>query len=216
MSGKKDKYYILMADVISSSEYNAKKLGHDLMHLVENVNSNMQDATLSPYTVTLGDEFQGVTKTLTTGIETILDFEKQLMAMVCGFKLRYVLHYGSIETEINQDTSHGMLGEGLAKARKQLSTKKRDRKRFMFSLDDEEISLQLNRLFEIMDGITQRWKIDDYSLILSMIQFDSDSEVGEKHGKDRTQIYRRRKTLLINEYNLLKDFILAYARSINL
>ncbi|MCG2587252.1 SatD family protein [Rhodohalobacter sulfatireducens] len=207
MVGQKDKYYILMGDVVRSSDYESEKLGKTLKELVHSANKDLRKKTLSPYTVTLGDEFQGVTKSLESGIETLFYFEEERLAKELDFKLHYVLHFGKINTEINRETSYGMLGEGLTEARKKLTAKKRDRRRFNFSLEQKEQSEQLNRLFEVLEGITEKWKLDDFALILDMIQSDNDQEVGEKHGKDRSQIYRRRKTLMIHEYNLLKESI---------
>ena len=207
MARERKKYYIMMGDVIGSSDYQPEKLGKSLKELVQSANEDLREKTLSPYTVTLGDEFQGVTKSLNSGIETLFYFEEERLAKKLEFQLHYVLHFGKIETEINQEISYGMLGEGLTEAREKLTAKKRDRKRFNISLDDKELSQQLNRLFEVFDSITQRWKKEDFSLILDMIQIESDQEVGEKHGKDRSQIYRRRKTLMIHEYNLLKESI---------
>ena len=202
-----DTYYILMGDVIRSRDYELKELGRNLKDLVRSANEDLSDKTLSPYTVTLGDEFQGVTRSLSSGIETLFYFEELRLARKLDFKLQYVLHFGEIETEINPETSYGMLGKGLTQARNKLAEKKRDRKRFDFSLVDPELSLQLNRLFEVSDGITGRWKKDDFTLLLDMINNENDREVGEKHGKDRSQIYRRRRTLMVNEYNLLKKVI---------
>ncbi|MEX2602460.1 MAG: SatD family protein [Balneolaceae bacterium] len=210
MPTEKDSYYILMGDVIGSSKYEPERLGKRLKNLVQSANEDLGDRTLSPYTVTLGDEFQGVTESLASGVETFFYFEEQRLARELEFKLHYVLHFGIIETEINPETSYGMLGKGLTQARNQLTAKKRDRKRFNFSLMSDEESEQLTRIFDVFDGITERWKQDDFLLILDMIRNDSDQEVGEKNNKDRSQIYRRRKTLLINEYNQLKQFILTY------
>jgi hypothetical protein len=207
MVSKEKKYYILMGDVIRSSDYRPEKLGKSLKELVQSANKYLREKTLSPYTVTLGDEFQGVTKSLNSGIETLFYFEEERLAKKLKFKLHYVLHFGKIETEINEEISYGMLGEGLTEAREKLTAKKRGRNRFNISLDDKELSQQLNRLFEVFDSITQKWKHGDFGLILDMIRNENDQEVGEKYGKDRSQIYRRRKTLMIHEYNLLKESI---------
>lgn len=208
MPNKNDTYYILMGDVIASSDYEPVKLGTELKELVDAANKELAKITLSPYTITLGDEFQGVTRSLNSGIETLFYLEEQRLVKELDFKLHYVLHSGKIETRINPETSYGMLGEGLTQARKMLTAKKRDRKRFNFSLNDKEQSEQLNRMFEVLDGIMESWKKDDFALIVDMIQNSNDRQVGDKHGKDRSQIYRRRKTLMIHEYNLLKASII--------
>ncbi|MDZ7773749.1 MAG: SatD family protein [Balneolaceae bacterium] len=210
MPGSKDHYHILMGDVIRSSEFDPDSLGSQLKDFVKSANDALGDDTLSPYTVTLGDEFQGVTRSLKSGIETLIYFEEQRLEQQLRFQMHYVLHYGTIDTAINPETSYGMLGEGLREARDLLASKKRGRKRFKFSLQDDEMSEQLNRIFEVLDGISKRWKMDDFDLILDMIRNDNDQDVGEKHGKDRTQIYRRRNTLMISEYNLLRNFIMTY------
>lgn len=213
MSKKDNSYFILMGDVIRSSDYDPKKLGESLKNLVESANKDLRNKTLSPYTVTLGDEFQGITNSLKSGIETLFYYEEQRLLKGLEFRLHYVLQFGKIDTEINPKSSYGMLGEGLSKARKKLTVKKRDRKRFNFSLKNKIESEQLNRLFEVLDGIIERWKKDDFILILDMVRNNNDQEVGEIHGKDRSQIYRRRKTLMVREYNLLKKFILTYTQS---
>ncbi|MEX0720705.1 MAG: SatD family protein [Balneolaceae bacterium] len=208
----KTKYYILMGDVVSSSEYDAKVLRSKLKALVEGCNHTMEKKTLSPYTITLGDEFQGISKSLETAIETFFYFEEECLRKEIEFKLHYVLHYGEIETEINKDIAYEMMGPGLTKARKTLSSKKRERKRFEFDLSDKELTEQLTRIFEVLDAIILSWKKEDFPLIISMIESDNNSEVGKKHGKNRDQIWKRRKNLMVNEYNLLKDFILTYIR----
>jgi len=214
MAQQNNTYYILMGDVVGSSDYEQGTLGKDLKELVQSANDDLGKITLSPYTVTLGDEFQGVTQSLASGVETLLYFEEQRLAKKLDFRLHYVLHFGNIDTEINPDTSYGMLGEGLTTARKILTAKKRDRKRFRISLPENGRTEQLNRLFEVIEGITDRWKKNDFPLILDMIRNNNDEEVGKKHKKDRSQIYRRRKTLLITEYTLLKQSVMQETRII--
>ncbi len=210
MSGKKKTYHILMGDVIGSSDYDPMKLGRQLKDLVRSANQDLRYNTLSPYVVTLGDEFQGVTRSLAAGIKTLFFFEEKRLTKGLDFKMQYVLHYGIMETGINPESSYGMLGEGLSQARKKLTAKTRGRKRFNFSLGDKQHSEQLNRLFGVLDGISERWKKADYGLISDMIQNDNDREVGKMYDKDRSQIYRRRKTLMTQEYLLLKEFIFTY------
>jgi hypothetical protein len=202
-----DKQYILMGDVVSSKDYDSNTLQKQLRTLTDHCNETLKEELLSPYTITLGDEFQGIPDSLKTSIKTLFFYEEECLQLSLDFKLHYVIHFGEIETEINPDIAYEMMGPGLTRARELLSTKKRDRKRFQFLLENETLSLQLNRLFEVLDSIIQSWKQDDFSLILDMIHNENNAEVGEKHGKNRDQIWKRRKTLMIHEYNLLKQVI---------
>ncbi|MEX0722838.1 MAG: SatD family protein [Gracilimonas sp.] len=206
------KHYILMADVVSSSEYEAESLRKQLKELTERCNKQLSKNILSPYTITLGDEFQGIATSLEAAIEAFFFFEEETLRKQYDFKLHYALHYGKIDTRINPDIAYEMMGPGLTRARELLASKKRGRKRFEFDLSDETESLQFSRLFEVLDAFILSWKTEDYPLIIDMIENENNAEVGEIHNKNRDQIWKRRKTLMINEYNLLKDFILTYIK----
>ncbi len=199
-----------MGDVVSSSSYESGKLTTEFKSLVESVNDTFGNNILSPLTITLGDDFQAVLDSVETGIAIIFFIEEECLRRELDFKLHYVLHTGEIDTEINPDIAYEMLGEGLTTARKMLNIKKRDRKRFKISLKDETGSDQLNRLLEVTDSLIMNWKKEDYALIIDMIENENNSEVGEIHGKNRDQIWKRRKTLMIKEYSLLKEVVLTF------
>lgn len=201
-----------MGDVVNSSDYDGEVLSKGLKKLVESTNKKFGKAILSPLTITLGDEFQGILSSVSSGIDLLFHLEEELLRTEPDFKLHYVLLLGEIETEINPDIAYEMMGKGLTEARKMLSSKKRNRKRFRFKLQNKEQTEQLSRIFEVLDTIILNWKKEDYPLILDMINNDNNSEVGELHDKNRDQIWKRRKTLMINEYNLLKDFINTYIK----
>jgi hypothetical protein len=105
-----------------------------------------------------------------------------------------------------------MMGAGLTKARKILTDKRRGLPRFRFDLTDAYTMNQLNRLFLVLDGLTSRWDIEDGILILDMLANTHNKEVGVRHGKNRTQIWKRRKNLLIEEYRALKDALMELAQ----
>ena len=199
--------YILMGDVVSSKDYDSQTLQKQLHNITESCNKALRNDLLSPYTITLGDEFQGIPNTLLTAIRTLFFYEEECLRQNLDFKLHYVVHYGKIDTKINPEIAYEMMGPGLTKARELLGSKKRDRKRFQILLDNKVLTQQLNRLFEVLDSIIRSWKIDDYLLILDMINNDNNAEVGEKHDKNRDQIWKRRKTLMVHEYNLIKEAI---------
>lgn len=67
----------------------------------------------------------------------------------------------------------------------------------------------------MLDALILGWKKEDYLLIMDMINNENNAEVGKLHGKNRDQIWKRRRTLMINEYNQLKNFILTYTSTHN-
>jgi hypothetical protein len=105
-----------------------------------------------------------------------------------------------------------MMGPGLTRAREILTDKRRGERRFRFNLEDTHLMDQLNRLFVVVDGLTNRWSVGDALLILDMLHNTNNEEVGSIHGKNRSQIWKRRKHLLVEEYRALKETIIEMAQ----
>lgn len=193
--------------MVGSTKYTPQALCHTFTQLVSSCNTDLGPGICSPYTVTLGDEFQGVAKSLESAVESIFYFEEAMLRRVLDYKLRYVLHYGIIDTPLNRRIAHGMMGAGLTRARQLLNQKRRARHRFLFELSDKHLTNQLNRLFSVVASLTAQWRPKDYPLIVDMLANDSNEQVGAKHGKNRSQIWKRRRHLRIDEYNTLKQVI---------
>ena len=204
--------YILMGDIIGSSEYEARPLRGEFLQLTASCNKTLKEGILSPYTVTLGDEFQGVARSLPAAIEAIFYMEETAFRRGLLFKIRYVTVHGQIDTPVNRLKAYNMMGAGLTKAREILTDKGRGDRRFHFDPADTYIMNQLNRLFVVVDGLNDRWDVADALLILDMLYNTNNEEVGSKHGKNRSQIWKRRKHLLVEEYRALKEVIAELAQ----
>jgi len=202
------KHYILMGDVIGSTRLDAKKLRRQLESLLSKCNQDLKNKIRSPYTTTLGDEFQGIAKSLRSVAESIFHIEHIQMKRRYDFRLRYVAHYGEIDTPINRDIAYGMMGPGLTHARALLTKKGRGRSRFSFDFPDQQLALNLTRLATVIEGLTDRWNLQDYTLILDMIANQDNEIVARKHKKNRSQVWKRRKHLLVEEYRAAKAVML--------
>jgi hypothetical protein len=120
-------YPILMADIENSGDHAPKTVLAEFKKLVKIFNSKYANKIKSPLTITLGDEFQGITNSIQNGLELIFLIEEFIIKAKLNFRLRYVLYYGAIDTKINTQIAHAMLGPGLTSARKTLSIiKKRE------------------------------------------------------------------------------------------
>lgn len=206
-------HHILMGDIIDSSQHsNPPKLRNDFMGVVAYCNNALKQEIVSPLTVTLGDEFHGVAASLESALRAVFCMEETILRKKLTFKIRYVAVYGVIDTPINPLKAHTMMGPGLTKAREILTDKARGKPRFRFDLPDIYCMHQLNRLFLVCDGLTNRWAPRDGRLIYDMLTNSHNKEVGALHGKNRSQIWKRRKNLLIEEYQALKEAIIELGR----
>jgi hypothetical protein len=200
-------YFIVMGDVIGSRKRDATRLRQQLKNLLSDCNGDLKTAILSPYTTTLGDEFQGIARSLHAVAECIFYLEETRIKKQNDFGIRYVAHYGEIQTPINTEVAYGMMGPGLTKARALLTDKRRGQPRFCFDLPDTRLAENLTRLFRVIEGLTSRWDRRDFSLIADMLSNTNNEEVAAKHSKNRSQIWKRRRHLLIEEYRSTKTVI---------
>ncbi len=201
---------ILIADVIDSRKQDSKNLIRNLKEIVSIINGKNYDVLRSPLTITLGDEFQGITKTISDGINIIFQFEEQLIKRGLEFKLKYVLNYGTIDTEINSKIAYEMLGEGLTFARENLNELKTDDARFLILLGEKSERLQtlVNDSFLLYQSFVDSWRPKDYNIVWEFLNEIDYRKVAEYVKIDPSNAWRRRKSLNIKEYQTVKKLIL--------
>jgi hypothetical protein len=199
---------ILMADIIGSTQQKSKSLMVDFKESVAYVNRSNKRHILSPLTITLGDEFQGVVKDVQAAFKVLFDLEVVVMSLKRSFKLRYVIQEGKIETKLNRTRAHEMLGPGLTVARRQLNAMKSSKTRFKIALKDPVLSTQLSLVMNSYQGITDQWTPAQQKVVVAFLEEQLDyRKVAEKLKKDPTSMWRRKKTLLIEEVDSLKKLI---------
>lgn len=197
-----------MADIIDSRKSDQNKLMDSFKKVTNEINHDNREVLLSPMTITLGDEFQGIVDSVESAVKLLFLIEEKIIHQQAGFKLRFVIFEGAIDTPINKVIAYEMLGEGLTSAREALEDNKTSSNRYHFHLKDREKSAALSDCMFMYQSIVDDWKVDkDYELISSFIQFKDYKKVAEGLGKTRSQIWKREKSLKIEEYFSCKSVI---------
>lgn len=195
-----------MADVVKSRNGPQQVVADYLKQLTNAINNQRKAEILSPFTVTLGDEFQGVPASEVAGLQMIIQMEEMLLEWGVPFTLRYVLGRGAIETSINKEIAHGMLGKGLTETREQLNRLKKEDTRFLvFGTKNDGY---YNNLFTLYQSVKDDWNTKDSKLITDFLRYDDYKTVADKNDKTWSQMWKRKKTLKIKEYNIIKQMIL--------
>ena len=198
-----------MCDVLNSREKNQKNLIEDFRNCTTYINNKYKKNILSPLTITLGDEFQGVIKNLSNSIKIIVELEEFIIKNNFPMKLRYVLYFGEIETEINSNIAYEMLGNGLTDSRRIINNMKEKDSRFYIDIKEESKNSILNNGFNILQNIVDKWKIEkDYEIIYSLIEFKDYKIVSEKLNKNRSLVWKRERNLNISSYTSAKEILL--------
>jgi len=198
-----------MADIIKSRNENPNQLMTKFKSLVNTINKEQKKLILTPLTITLGDEFQGIASSMENGVNLIFAIEEMIIKKGLNIKLRYVLNYGKIETKINTLIAHEMLGEGLTYSRKKLESSKKEDQRFkIINNSKENPDEYINEAFSLYQDIVDNWKEKDLETVSKFLVFDDYKIVAEKINTNASSAWRRKKSLKINEYASIKKIIL--------
>lgn len=198
---------ILMADVVESRQQPGEILSQALRELVKATNRKHRKAIASPLTVTLGDEFQGLIPSLPGAVAILHTLETHRRAAIgeCAYELRYVLHEGEIDSPINRQRAHNMVGPGLTRAREMLNDKFRGKPRYSIDIHPPELSQALGEAFLAMEAIEERWDPADFPVIETLLKEGDDEAAGDRLGRYRTSVARRRHTLQIAAFQALQS-----------
>jgi len=202
-------YNIIMADIISSRQIDKKD---DFMgqfkELTNLVNKEFKNQIISPLTITLGDEFQGIVKNPKSLFELLFFLEESIIVNQYHFKLRYSIVYGEIDTKINEKIAYEMYGLGLTKAREALKTLKETGDNYFIHLNNTK-DLQLRLCMKLYQSIKEDWKTSEYEIVSAFLEKDDYKDVKEMGlYKTRSGAWKKRKSLQIEEYTIIKKLIL--------
>ena len=206
--------WILMGDIVGSSNADQLILQREFASLIRRVNEDYPSSFESPLTITLGDEFQGVVRSSKEAAEVVIALEEYRWDLEIEIVIRYSLGLGEITTPINPNIAYGMLGPGLSEVREALVEMKQEEDRMMISGKFEtktQLALSMNIFLEKQE----EWKWRDREIISGYFKYRDYKKVAEVMGKDVSLIWRRFKSLEFDSYRKRKKLVrLIYANNV--
>lgn len=156
---------VIMGDLVSSeTTQSVKRLHTRFNKAIDTANVSRQRDIASPLTITLGDEFQGLTRSLTAALEIARILRLTLLAE--NIDCRFVIGFASIETPVNRKTAWNMMGPGLAAAREKLGNKQ-DPNTMRFSLPGEDVmETLLDTIGLAITDIQESWTARQMQLVV--------------------------------------------------
>lgn len=130
---------VLMGDLVGSEEAASAKAVHQIFNRAI-ARANKRHAPLSPLTITLGDEFQGLLSSFVGAWS--LAAELRLGLLNDGVSCRFVVGAVTLETPLNRTRAWNMMGPGLADAREKLNDKS-SANAYRFSFPNESVIVAL-------------------------------------------------------------------------
>ena len=153
-----DNYLVVLADLVGSRSVPARgPLQEWFARGVDELNSRFQSLIVSPLTVTLGDEFQGVLRSAGHLFQLVHQMQLHLWERFPDLDIRFVFGVGGIDTALNRKSAIGMDGPAFHFARETMEKVKSEDLRFGISSEDPEIEL-LDTLCHWIDINIAQWK----------------------------------------------------------
>lgn len=121
------------------------------------INENFSDSIEAPFMITRGDEFQGVTKDMASGLKIMLEFERLLYPL----NLRYGIGKGEIQ-KMGSNIPIEMDGPAFHRANDAVNSAKKKKLFLLCNSGNDANDILLNNIFLLMNSIKSRWNENNY------------------------------------------------------
>lgn len=185
------KYIVVIGDIISSRKVEKRNdLQNKLLEVFNDLNtSQVENHLVSPYTITLGDEFQAVyEKADDLFLNSISILEKAF-----PWKIRFSWGIGEISTPINREQSIGMDGIAFYLAREGIEKLKQQRGNYKFNvngLQDPELENLYNNFLFIYSNLLDGWHRNRYVILRSTMAGKAVKAIARELNLTETAVYK--------------------------
>lgn len=156
-------YIVVIGDLVQSKKLNkdSRKLTQEsLKSIFQKINGESSDLA-SPYTITLGDEFQAVYR----AADDLFTHLWMIFSAIHPVFVRFSIAVGEISTEINTEQALGMDGPVFHMARKQIEHLKEKKRLLAFSTDQERFNRLINSTLRILEKDLRTWKKNRFKIL---------------------------------------------------
>lgn len=184
-------FAVLMGDLVGSERHTNPENLHALFNAAINrQNEALRADMLSPLTITLGDEFQGLLSSLVAAAYAAREIRFELMRE--NIDCRFVIGGIELKTQINRERAWNMMGPGFADARERLG-EKRSPSRYRFSIQqDELLETMLEASGASVTAIERDWSEVQRDDIIKLLAGASVAEVARARNVSAHNVYKVR------------------------
>lgn len=200
-------YLALIGDFIDSKQVaNRYDFQEKFKHCLSKINTKYQTEIVSKFSITLGDEFQGLVKS-DADIFHIID---DISYMMSPHQIRYGIGLGKIITAIDPEISIGADGPAYWNAREAINHvhQKNDygQTKLYVQTSDNVINQLLNSLLSAGEAIKSNWRASQEEVFESILDLNKyqenfdHKELAEKLGLTASTLSKRLKSSNVKTY----------------
>ncbi|MEI7492659.1 MAG: hypothetical protein WCK92_14760 [Bacteroidota bacterium] len=178
------------------------------INFIQSIVTRKKELLYSISMFNLNKGFECALASLRAGFDLVFFMEEALLRQERPFTLQYVITYGSIEVPKRKGMFRGIVGGGLVRADIRMQNLRDSReKRFNVEIRDIVESGYLVKLFSLYQMVFDSWGRKDYRLASDLVDIWDYKMVARDMKKSPSLVWKRRKTLNIQQYNMIKDII---------
>jgi len=205
-----DKYLVLIGDIKGSKNLlpdKRKEIQQKLNKLFEDINKQ-SSVLVSPFTITLGDEFQAVYQKA----DDIFYHSWLILSALHPVKVRFSYGVGTLSTPVNEEQAIGMDGPAFYAARKGMDQLKDNEYlyRFIFHKQEGPILNLINESLHLISVQIREWNKNRMDILPMLKDGVEVKEIKFILGISETAIYKNRKTGSLETIIKIADSISEY------
>lgn len=179
------RYIALIGDLVDSRHIeNRKKFQNDLKKSLAEASKN--DSVISPYTITLGDEFQALYKSSSGLFSDIVKIMNSIRPIEC----RIALGIGEITTTVNKKTAIGMDGPAFHLARESMDYLKSEKSLLRISSEKKMTELMINDMLTLISFQMKQWPDSRFAIFSQLMKEYSIEGIAKSIGTSQQAVYK--------------------------
>ncbi len=202
------KKIVLIGDIVSSRKIKNRSLTQQKFEETFKQINKKNKPLISPFTITLGDEFQAVYEKADLLFYNIW----QILQYTSPIKIRFSIGVGEITTPINKKQAIGMDGPAFYFAREGMEELKETNNLFILKGEGISNSELLNQILFLLSHQINGWKQTRYKIITSLYEGISVKEMADRLGITDKAVYKNIDAGALQNIKRLTDEI---SRQIN-
>lgn len=207
-------YAVLMGDIVGSEQSHSPDRLHALFNrIITDQNATGPASILSPLTITLGDEFQGLVRNLAASVPIMRDI--RLEFLLDGIECRFALGATVLQTSVNSERAWNMMGTGFAGTREKLNEKRDDVLYRFFLPSEPSVEIALEALGASLTSIERKWTARQLSDIAELLSGKSVQEVARLRNVSAHSVYKVRSSGEFDLYVMLWNAVTELLRSVD-
>lgn len=196
------KYLVVIGDVVASRHLPVRAQFQRRMKQALQVLNGRRKALASPYTLTLGDEFQAVYRDAGTAFADVFS----LLAELAPVPARFALAVGEIVTPINPTQAIGMDGPAFHRARALLDSLKAKRRLLGVTRGADDWRLAGSAL-AVLSGQIEGWRPNRLKLFARLLAGESTADLAKRTGITTRAVNKNIYAADLDEWKRILDEI---------